>query len=97
MDTRNRFSDCVIGLEARGAFKSIYHDPTSKEDHQAKLKVTLRSTMSFLAKQQIGACVHSKAHLNLGEPKSKRFYGSRYKDTLLSGVLRVETEAGKGK
>ena len=59
---------------------------------------TLRSTMSSLAKQQIGARVHARAHLALGEAASKRFYWSLYKETMVSGgVLKVETEAGKGR
>ena len=42
--------------------------------------------------------MHARARLALGEPESKRFYGSLYKEILVSGeVLKVETEAGKGR
>ena len=58
--------------------------PAGKEDCHAKVKVTLRSTMSSLAKQQIGAHVHARAHLSLGEAESKCFY-SFFKETLMSG------------
>eukprot|EP00171_Calliarthron_tuberculosum_P005610 IDg5610t1 len=96
MNTRNGFSAHCIGLEARAPFYiELSMPPPARRTYHAKVKVTLLSTMSSVAKKKIGARVQARAHLALGEAESKRFYGSLYKETLVSGVLRVETEAGK--
>ena len=83
----------------RGArLLSNYNAAPRKGIQLCHLKLTLRVKMSSLAKQPIGARVHARAHLALGEAESKRFYGSLYKETLVSGeVFNVETEAGKGR